>query len=232
MIQKYNFNNSYPYDFKANLDLLYITKEISGYKHKTYETFYLNLSSFPDYNKTKFYLSIKSYNYNKILFINGNSIFCLANNYIGLYKISHNKFSLVNEIEIDLDSSDCEIIDLNCFYCLNDHKKILLLNKNNLNISKTIKINSNILGFIKFSNKIVSLFLNEENLSYQNYDILFDGTKWNLNKEKIIYNEKFTNWYQSNNFIIFSKGFYGDKKSVLLEIQTKKSEQSEKATKK
>ena len=212
IIQKYNFNNSYPYDFRANLDLLYITKQIKKHKRDIYEIFYLNLSSFPDYNKKNFYLSMESYNFKKLQFINNNFIFCLANNYIGLYKISHNKFSLVNEIEIDLDSSDCEIIDLNCFYCLNDHKKILLLNKNNLNISKTIKIKSNILGFIKFSNKIVSLFLNEENLSYQNYDILFDGTKWNLNKEKIIYNEKFTNWYQSNNFIIFSKGFYGDKK--------------------
>ena len=139
---------------------------------------------------------------------------------------------MVNEIEIDLDSSDCEIIDLNCFYCLNNHKIILLLNKNNLNISKTIKINSNVLGFIKFSNKIVSLFLNEETLSYQNYDILFDGTKWNLNKEKIISNEKFTNWRRSNNFIIFINDSYGAKKSALLEIQRKKSDESEKTTKK
>ena len=230
IIQKYNFDLSYPFDLKANLDLLYITKEISEYKRKTYEK--LNFSSFPDYNKTKFYLSIKSYDFNKLIFINNNSIFCLANSYIGLYKISHNGFSLLNEIEIDLDSSDCEIIDLNCFYCLNNHKNILLLNKNNLIISKTIKINSNVLGFIKISNKTVSLFLNEENLSYQNYDILFDGTKWNLNKEKIISNEKFTNWRQSNNFIIFSNDSYGAKKSALLEIQRKKSDESEKAIKK
>ena len=151
IIQKYDFTNSYLYDFKANWDLLYIKKEISEYKRHTYENFYLNISSFPDYNKTKFYISIKSYNFNKLIFINDNSIFCLANNHIVLYNISQNEFSLVNEIEIDLYSSDCEIIDLNCFYCLNDHKSIILLNKNNLNISKTIKINSNILGFIKIS---------------------------------------------------------------------------------
>ena len=86
IIQKYNFNNSYPYDFRANLDLLYITKQIKKHKRDTYEIFYLNLSSFPDYNKKNFYLSMESYNFNKLQFINNNFIFCLANNYIDYIK--------------------------------------------------------------------------------------------------------------------------------------------------
>ena len=211
--------------------IIYLEKKEYIKKHNKYEAYYLNLSFYPDYKDSKFYLEISTYYYNKLLFVNNNFFFCLANNYIGFYKISDQNFSYINGREMDIDSSNCEIIDLNSFYCLKDDKQIVLLSKNNLNISKTIKINSSILGFLNISNKIVSLFLNEEKLSYQNYDILFDGTKWKLNKEKNISNEKFTNWRKSHNYIIFTKDSYLDKKYALLEITTKKSDEAKEITK-
>ena len=236
IIKNYNLDKVDSIDFNSHLDLLYMKMENNyGYSYDNSQNISLNLLSFPDYNKKKkISLSIKSHNYDRLLFINDNSFFCLGYNYIGLYKINDNKLSAVNKANIDIDSTNCEIIDLNSlYYCMNDHKKILLLNKSNLLTSKTIKINSTILGFLKISHKIVSLFLTKNNLFYQNYDILFDGIKWDLNKEENIFNNSnFTNWSKSNNFIIFSlEDYYNGNKSILLEIKTKTNDEVEKISK-
>ena len=227
IIQQYNFDLLYSIDFNSNFDLLYMEKEVKEVKPRSYNKnkclFFLNFSLFPDYHQKKISVSLKSKIYDKCLFINDNSFLCLKNKNIELFKIIDNNFSYINEVNIDIDSSDFEIIDLNSlYYCLNDHRKILLLNKNNLVVAKTIIYSKN-LGFLKISDKIISILLLKENVSYQNYDILFDGNKWDLKKEKTILNEKFTNWSHSNNFIIFSSDNY-PRKSALLEIKAKTSD--------
>ena len=80
---------------------------------------------------------------------------------LALYKIENYKSFMLNSVKINnLNSSNVSIIDLNKnFYCLNDGKTILLINKTNLTIAKSINIDYFNIGFSKISDNFISLFI-------------------------------------------------------------------------
>ena len=234
IIQMYDFNDLYCFDFNSKLDLLYIKKEVNQNSYSFYNNQYLslNLSSFPNYDNNKISLSLKSNACNKIQFINDNSFFTLKYKDIRLYKIIDNKFSYANKIQPELDIYNCKIIDLNSeYYCLTDLKIILLLNKSNFVIAKTINIDP-YLGLLKISDKIVSIYLcKNNNLFCQNYNILFGGIKWDLTKIKQITDVNFSEFSQSNNFIMFSRDYFYSSLFEIKPVITEEDIKAEEATK-
>ena len=111
----------------------------------------------------------------------------------------------IKSIKLDYNHNYAYIIDLNKnFYCLNDRSKILLLNKNDLTLSKTISMNNNNLGLFKNSDNNISIFFetNDKKLAIHNYDILIDGLNWNLKGSKNIVNEEVYRVEKSNNYFI------------------------------
>ena len=142
-------------------------------------------------------------------FINDYHFFYFCNDFLKLYEIKTNFFSyyfkVVKSIKLDYNYQDACIIELNKnFYCMNDGNKILLLNKDNLTISKTICMNNNNLGLFKMSDNSISIFFksNHKKLLLNNYDILMDGINWNLKGSKNILNEEVYRVKKSNNFFI------------------------------
>ena len=121
-----------------------------------------------------------------------------------------NKSKLVNELEINMDPSHSSIIELNNnYYCFNDQYRILILNKSNLFLAKEINIENNILGLLKISDKIISIFSSKYgSIKLINYDISLDGIKWNEKERKDIL-----------------KGESNDEK-VLMFVKSQKSEES------
>ena len=92
---------------------------------------------------------IKAYIYvicnrdDKIQCLGNNIIFHFTPKNLESYIIKNNKCSLENSININITYKSASIFQLNNeFYCLNDKSKILLLNKTNLSVAKTININS------------------------------------------------------------------------------------------
>ena len=114
---------------------------------------------------------------------------------------------MVKSLKIDIDSQNVSIIELNSeYYCLNDERKILLLNKKNLDIAKTISLDSNNLGFLKISENLISIFVNDyESLKLfsNNYTISNNGIKWNLSQTKSLINKTFNSFCYDNNYILF-----------------------------
>ena len=103
------------------------------------------------------------------------------------------------------------IIELNNdYFCLNDLKMILLLNKNDLSVVKTININSDNLGMLKISSKYMSIFVNDHyNLVSSNYNISSNGIKWTIDQEKTLLNdEKAAKFFQDKNYILFKSNSY------------------------
>ena len=196
------------YDFNSNLDLLYF-----------YNT-ELKLHLFPDYKGIKISFSeeekeeIEDNKY-KIQFINKDKFFLFEKNILKLLLINGNKCKKINEVKIKINIESASIIELNGnYYCFNDDLEILLLNKNNLYVSKIIynsrQIHKNILGLLKISDKIISVFThNHGTIELNNYYIYLDGIKWVANeREKLLElknGEKIKKFVQNKNYILFIK---------------------------
>jgi len=143
-----------------------------------------------------------------IQFISNNVFFYYSSGGLVLSKIEDSKCIELNTLNIkNLNISNISIIDLNNnFYCLNDGNIILLLNKTNLDIAKTIKIDYQNIGLSKISDNFISVFiLIDKKIVLENYDVSMGGIKWSLKESKNFlegYNIACT---QSNNFIFFIK---------------------------
>ena len=208
------------YDFNSHLDLLYLNRGI--------HTIEVILLLFPDFNRSKLLINLSFNNNNnyysneKLKFINDNIFFHSLHNYLSLYEINNNKGSLVKNLRIDIDSKNVSIIELNNeYYCLNDKRKILLLNKKNLDIAKTISLVSNNLGLLKISENLISIF----EYNYESYKLLsnnctisLNGIKWNLSQTKSLSNNNFDSCCYDNNYILFMN----KKKCSLYDIKPKK----------
>ena len=133
-------------------------------------------------------------------------------------------------MKISIDYSNASIISLNNeYYCLNDKKEVLILNKKDLTIAKTINTNSNNLGMIKISDKLVTIFfVKDSNLLYNNYEIKSNGIKWILKKTITLLKEKNVVFFHDKNYVLFkiasydNYGYIKEYQSNLFEIKTKK----------
>ena len=214
------------YDFNSHLDLLYLNYKKQ--KNNKFIKFNINLILFPDFNNTKnsFSLEIgKYYNKDRLQFLNNNIFFHFSTENLELYEIKNNKCSLEMSLEIYINSENASIIELNNeFYCLNDKYKILLLNKKDLSIAKTINSNSEHLGILKISSTIVTKFISTySHLIFENYTILSNGIKWDPSKKKYLLDENAYNFCCDKNYILFMKGtYYGQKGCCLFEIKATK----------
>jgi len=194
------------YDFNSHLDLLYI-----NYKYDNYDSIIgssIELVMYPKYEKPKF--SIKNNNSSqyqyRLQFINDDTFFRFSPTFIESYQIKDNKCYFEKNAKIDLELNNASIIDLNTlYYCLNDNEKLLLLDKKDLFIVKTINVlNDNNLALLKINNKIVSTFYNtKKTLTYDNYDILSNGIKWNLKETKQLFEGDIINCFHSKKYILF-----------------------------
>ena len=195
------------YDFNSKLDLLYFYGK--GFK----------LHLFPNYKGTK----ISNYEGNeieidnnkcKLEFISKDTFFIFDNTALKMLLIYGNKSKLVNELEINMDPSHSSIIELNKnYYCFNTYYRIFILNKTNLFLVKEINIENNILGLLKISDKIISIFSsNYGSIELINYDILLDGIKWNEKERKDILKgesneEKVLMFVKSQKYVLFIKKY-------------------------
>ena len=223
--KKINFNNDI-YDFNSNLDLLCLDIENKNYYNSPKQLLFKSYS-YPDYNKVKFSITEKTninHENNRLQFINNRQFFHFSSKIVEFYEIKDNKYSKLSA-EININSKEASIIELNTdFYCLNDKEKILLLNKTDLVLAKTINLNSNNLGMIKITNKIISIFFSDyNNLVSNTYDILSDGIKWKIKEKKNLLNVSVRNCCLSKNYILFIKrDYYSNSNCTLFEIKTKK----------
>ena len=213
IIQKYELPSNY-YSFNSKFDIVYAQIEKDKhYKNTNHYYIYLNTYS----NIINNHKSNKSYNMfiaNDIgepQFINDNHFFYFCKDIVRLYETPNNYYysnnysNAIKSIKLDYNYNYACIIDLNKnFYCLNDRSKMLLLNKDNLTLSKTISMNNNNLGLFKNSDNNISIFFetNDNKLEIYNYAILIDGLNWNLKGSKNIVNEEVYRVEKSNNYFI------------------------------
>ena len=176
IIHRYNFSSTY-YDFNLNLDLLYIKiKEYKNNNNYYYgnknNTFSFQLLKYPNYDNQYSVLATKKGNGSRIRFINNDIFFLYSSKSIEIYKITNSKCIMLNSLSLNLENSKVSIIDFNDnFYCLNDGSTILLLNKTNLAIAKSINIEYNNIKLLKISNNIITIFAYDDNkLILQNYN--------------------------------------------------------------
>jgi len=226
------------YDFNSNLNLIYLNHKYknSGY-YKEITGFTIKFKSFPDYKENKILVSgSKKYQgneANKLQFYNNNIFFHFSEDNLDSYNINNNNCYLENSVKISIDYSNASIISLNNeYYCLNDKRKVLILNKKDLTIAKTININSNNLGMIKISDKLVTIFfVKDSQLLYNNYEIQSNGIKWIVKKTITLLKEKKVVFFHDKNYVLFKitkesydkYGYYQDEQqSNLFEIKTKK----------
>ena len=206
IIHQYIFSSEY-YDFNSNLDLIYIKYNERDYYNNNYYS--ILLLKYPNYDNNQYSVLVNNLVYeNKIQFISNDVFFYYSSGGLVLSKIVDNKCIMLNSLNIiNLNRLQVSIIDLNNnFYCLNDGKMILLLNKINLDIAKTIKIDYQNIGLSKISDNFISVFiLIDKKIVLENYDVSMGGIKWSLKESKNLlegYNIACT---QSNNFILFIK---------------------------
>ena len=226
------------YDFNSNFNLIYLNHKYknSGY-YKEITGFTIKFKSFPDYKENKILVSgSKKYQgneANKLQFYNNNIFFHFSEDNLDSYNINNNNCYLENSVKINIDYSNASIISLNNeYYCLNDKRKVLILNKKDLTIAKTININSNNLGMIKISDKLVTIFfVKDSQLLYNNYEIQSNGIKWIVKKTITLLKEKKVVFFHDKNYVLFKiakesydkYGYYQDEQqSNLFEIKTKK----------
>ena len=202
-------------DFYSNLDLLYMSYKYDKEYSKEPIGFSIEMYSFPDYRKK---ISIYRENVNqeekdKIQCNkNNDSFFHLSPGCIESYKIKKDKCYLENSISIYFDEN-ASLIDLNNdFYCITYHSNILLINKNNFVLAKTIEIdkersyNRNNLGTLQISDKILSVFYCRSNeFKYINYNISSNGIKWSINENEKLLDGNITEIYHSNNYLFCVK---------------------------
>lgn len=199
------------YDFNSNFDFLCLDIGKNVENSKENEKYSIKYFSFPEYNQSLFSCDIKKDNiYQKKLHFNKkNMFFFFSSNNLHLYEIKdeyrNKSCSLKASVKVNTDTQNASIIDLNQkFYCLYDNKKIFLLNKTNLIVSKTISINLDNIGILKITNKLITIFTKEQNkLTAKNYDILSNGIQWKISKTKQLYEKDMVIFIQSNNYILF-----------------------------
>ena len=234
ILNKYSISLN-KFEFNSSLNFLY-----SNLYYPTKIYFRL----FPNYKEEKILLN----NYNKYIekfqFIKDNLFFVFEENKISSYLIKNNKAEFLNSTDqIIIDAVYSEIIDLNnYFYLINNRDKIYILNKNNLNLNKTININldkynsknnnsyyySNskkyFTSLFKITDKIISLFIFDNNgrvVDFQNYYISMSGIKWELKKEENFLREITINSLKRyNNKLLF----LGEYKSFLIDMIIKKND--------
>ena len=215
--QKYSFPCKY-FDFNSKLDLIYMEDNNSYYKsNNIYYTTYSKINSLNNYDAN----TNVSYD-GRLQFIKNNSFFYFYNNIVQLFEIQkknygHYNISFQGSTNLDYNYNNATIIDLSeKFYCLNDGRKILLLNKNKLALSKTISMNSNNLKLLQITDDNITIFeKKDKNLILNNYDILMDGLDWNLKGSKNILNEEVHSVEMSNNYFICKT----NKACILFEIR-------------
>lgn len=143
IIQKYYLSSEY-YDYNSKLDLIFL-KGSNSYNRSLYFSSFSNIRN--NY-KSKFMSNISTVGRPK--FINDNYFFYFCERKLILYEIKNENINAEKYINLDYYDKYASIIDINeNFYCLNDTRKILLLNKNNLEIAKTISMDNYNLGFLK-----------------------------------------------------------------------------------
>ena len=210
------------FEYNSLLDILYS----NSYK--------IYLLSFPNYNKAKMILSNYNYNIIKFQFIKNNLFFIFGYKNLSSYLIENNNAKLLNETnQINIDNKNCIIIDLNKLnYAVNNKDKIYILNKNDLNLQKTININIDSLKYkpdnnsdnyyyssyynsndqnyyfttlFKISEHIITVFIfgTKKNIvNYRNYELSMSGIKWELKKEVNFINKSLNSLKSFNNQIL------------------------------
>ena len=217
--QKYYLPCNY-FDINSKLDLIYTSNRnrITTIYFKTYSEILDNSESYDNW--------VQPSNYGRPQFIEDNYFFYFCKNNLTLYKRQKNDYNsnyYISELKstnLDYNYNNAKIIDLNKnFYCLNDERKILLLNKNNLTISKTISMNTNNLGLFKISpDNIITFESKNKKLIFNNYIILMAGIDWNLQGSKNILDEEVYSVEKINNYFFCR----ANKASILFEIKDKK----------
>jgi len=220
IIQKYELPSN-NYSFNSKFDIIY-TRAKKEYNNNRYYIYFNTYSNI---------INNYSSNYEQYIegsgepqFINDNHFFYFCEDILTFYEISHNCYGnnfakRIKSIKLDYNYKYACIIDLNkSFYCMNDGRKILLLNKDDLTLSKTISMNNNNLGLFKISDNNISIFFESNNkLVLNNYDILMAGLNWNLTGSKNIVNEEVYRVEKSNNYFICRT----NKACFLFEIKNK-----------
>ena len=205
------------FDFNTNLDLLFLDykyeKSNYYYYNNNLEEFIIKLIYFPNYNNSKFTFSFKRNKYelqDKLQFINDKIFIHFSPKNLKLYEIRNNECYLKNSSKIKINYTKASIFEINNdFYCLNDLNLILLLNKNDLSVAKTININSDNLGILKITDKLVSIFVTQNYMLYaKKYDISSNGLKWTLNYEKTVLYEEALRYFKDKNYILFQLSNY------------------------
>ena len=217
---EYLITKKYPisfqaFDFNTKLDLV-ISVNNDNYYNSNYNIYLLHYNN---YNKKLFLLKFQK-NIDKFQFIKDNLFFIINYNNeqcLYLYSIENKSSNLLcskNNISLFNESTVIELNNL--YYAVNNRKQIFLLNKNDLNIIKTININKELsknseTHLLKLSPSVFSLFIYDKLYDYytdiykisfdiQNYEISMNGIKWDLKREK-----NFINKNTKNDEIIFIK---------------------------
>ena len=218
IIQKYNLPSNY-FSFNPKFDIIYTQTR------KNYGGYDIHFNTFSNIiNNSESYNMVYSKDKGEPQFINDYQFFYFCIDFLKLYEIKKEyypyRFDVVKSIKLDYNYQYACIIELNKnFYCMNDRNKILLLNKDNLTLSKTICMNNNNLGLFKISDNNISIFFesNNKKLLLNNYDILMAGLNWNLKDSKNILNEEVYRVEKSNNYFICRT----NKACFLFEIKNK-----------
>ena len=211
------------FEFNSSLNLLFCY----------YYNIYFLL--FPKYNEQKLLLEYNNQYINKFQFIRDNLFFIFESGKISSYLIKDDKAKQLNSTnQFNIDTKYSEVIDLNSgFYALNNKDKIYILNKNNLEIIKTININLDKLNtqfyYYSFSifttlfksfDTIITLFIFDNDnkiVDFQNYKISMSGIKWELEKGHNLLWDKINSLKKCGNNLLF----LGNNKSYLVDIQFK-----------
>lgn len=229
------------YAFNSNLDILYFNYHYNNYNsyNQKITKNSIELAKYPNYNDILFNIYCKNVSVydggDSLQFINDNNFFRFNSEFLEHYVIKNNNCYLYKNLKIDLDIKNASIIDLNnMYFCLNDNKKFLLLDKKELLVVKTINILDDYnLGVIKISDKIVTNFYKKkEKLICETYDVLSNGIKWDLKEEKELLEGEASCCLQSKKYILFLNkvkkynnqyGYYDyEENSTIFEINTSK----------
>ncbi len=224
IIQKYEIPDNY-YSFNSIFDLIYLKVEKDDYykNQKNYYIYFVSFQNIINNSKSNNYVQVNDNG--RLQFIKNYHFFYFCNNILTLYEIKNNYngyyFNKVLSNKLDYNYIYASIIELNNnFYCLNDGNKILLLNKKNLTLSKTISMNANNLGLFKISDNNFAIFEPQnKKLILSNYDVLMDGLTWNLKGSKNILNEEVYSVEKSKNYFICST----NRACILFEIKNKQN---------
>ena len=211
-------------DFNSSFDLLYLKYDYDKY-HYT-KGFSIELLLFPNYKQINFSFYVKKTKSRideRVKFLEKNIFLILTSENLASFIIKNNICYLQKKIKISINYKN-SLIDVlnNEFFYINDGQNILLLNKSNLVLTKTINLNMNNLGILKITDRLVTIFAsNQNNFVALNCDILSNGIKWNVTKTINLLNNTVDKVFQNKNFILCRCNNYGKYFCVLFEIKTK-----------